>query len=292
MNKPQQYQRIPFDDMALPIRIIHDMSLNLENIYRENLLSWHEQIEILYFHRGEATVYCGNRAYTVKAGEVIIVNPYEMHQATYKSGSPLYDCLMIDASLYKTDSPKAEVERYFDLLSDAHVCFNNHIADDGEFVRCIEAICNEIKNKELMYELSVKSHVYNMLICLFRRHVYRGSPFRQLVENVERHDRIKPALELMKSKLAEHISLEELAGACHLSSSHFCRLFRQITGYSPIQYLLDIRLQEAATLLKRTDNSITQIAYEVGFDDVGYFSRKFKEQFGMSPTQAKKRYSD
>ncbi|MBR4868720.1 MAG: helix-turn-helix transcriptional regulator [Clostridia bacterium] len=86
----------------------------------------------------------------------------------------------------------------------------------------------------MMYELAVKSNVYNMLICLFRRCVFKGSPFRQLVENAERHDRIKPALDIMKSKLSEHISLEEPADACHLSS-HFCRLFRQITGCSPTQ---------------------------------------------------------
>ena len=292
MSQSRRYERIPFDDMSLPIRINHDMELTTKSVYREEFASWHEQIEILYFHRGEATVYCENRAYNVKSGEVIIVNPYEQHQLTYKSGQPLYDCLMIDASLYQSKSLPTQAERYLHLLSDTHVCFNNYIADDKEFVQCIDSICKEMKNKEIMYELAVKSHVYNMLICLFRRHVFKGSSFRQLVENAERHDRIKPALDVMKSKLAEHISLEELAGACHLSSSHFCRLFRQITGCSPIQYLLDIRLQEGATLLKRTDNTITQVAYNVGFDDVGYFSKKFKEKFGVSPTQLKKQFTE
>ena len=287
MSMSYQYDRIPFDDTALPIRIIHDMELSPENVYYPGVASWHEQIEILYFHRGETTVYCENRAYNVKSGEVIIVNPYEQHQVAYKSGQPLYDCLMVDASLYQSHSHSGEVKQYLQLLSDTHVCFNNYIADDEEFLRCIDSICREMKNKEMMYELAVKSHVYNMLICLFRRHVFKGSPFRQLVENAERHDRIKPALDIMKSKLSEHISLEELAEACHLSSSHFCRLFRQITGCSPIQYLLDLRLQEGATLLKRTDQTITQVAYNVGFDDIGYFSKKFKEKFGVSPTRLK-----
>ncbi len=289
MSLIKLYDRIPFDDTALHVRVLHDMTLTKENKFLENYASWHEQIEILYFHRGGAVVHCENRVYTVNDNEVVIINPYEMHQISYHSGQPLYDCLMIDASLYQQECLTAEVERYINLLTDTHVCFNNYITHDEEFLACIKAICQEMKNKELMYKLAVKSHVYHMLIYLFRRHVYKGSSFCQLVENAERHDRIKPALDLMKSKMAEHITLEELAEVCHVSASHFCRLFHQITGYSPIRYLLDIRLQEGVTLLKQTDKSVTQIAYDVGFDDVGYFSRKFKDQFGLSPMQLKKR---
>ena len=109
-----------------------------------------------------------------------------------------------------------------------------------------------------------------------------------MVDNVERYERIKPVLEYMRRNLSEPIRLEALAQQCNLSAAHFCRVFRQITGTTPVQYLTNLRLHQAAALLRRTNRSISQIAEEVGFDDVGYMSRCFKKQFGMTPTQAKR----
>lgn len=290
--KKHRYERIPFENTQLPIRINYDMFLDSQKVFCENSYSWHEQIELLYFREGEAYVYCGNRPVAVKSGEVVLINPYEAHQVVYKSGTPFYDCLMIDASLYYSKDNNEQENYFFDILTDKYIYFDNLIADDQELIGYIEALCREMREKAVAYELAIKCHVFGLLVCLLRRHIRSNLSCQQLSENVERYTRIKPALNFMKKNLSEHISLEELAEVCHLSSSHFCRLFHQITGVSPIRYLLDIRLQEAATLLKRTDENITQIAYEVGFEDVGYFSRKFKEFFGMSPTQAKKRYDE
>ena len=92
----------------------------------------------------------------------------------------------------------------------------------------------------------------------------------------------------MREHIADPIRLEELARQCNVSAAHFCRMFRQITGTPPLQYLANLRLHQAASLLKRTDRTVSQIAEDVGFDDVGYMSRCFKKQFGMTPTQLKR----
>ncbi len=292
MKQPICYERIPFDNTALPIRVNHSMRLTAAHSASKPQVSWHEQIEFLYFRKGGATIYCGNKSFRAVAGDVVIINPYEAHIISYYKEEAVYDCIMIDSALYKVPDISQEANRYFELLNDNHVFFETVISDDRELTNHIEAICWETENQEPMHELAVRSHVFNMMINLFRYHVYSGSAFRQLVENVERYDRIKPALQIMKNQLGEHLTLDKLANACHLSASHFCRLFRQITGQSPVQYLLEIRLQEATTLLKRTNKSITEIAYKVGFDNVGYFSRKFKEIYGISPSQAKTEYID
>ena len=205
-------------------------------------------------------------------------------------GEPLFDRLMIDAALYSDVTHETRETRYFDLLADRHVCFENHIQGDTQLTALLDALCDEWYNKAFGYELAVKAHVFGLLVTLFRRHVYSHSSFRRLVDNIERYDRIKPALLLMTEAPDEHLTLETLASACNLSASHFCRLFREITGLPPIRYLLDVRLQKAATLLKRTDKSVAQVAFEVGFDDAGYFTRKFKAAFGMTPTEAKRHY--
>ena len=109
-----------------------------------------------------------------------------------------------------------------------------------------------------------------------------------MVDNVERYERIHPVLDYMRSHMSEQIRIENLAALSNVSPAHFCRMFRQITGTTPMQYLTSLRLHEAAVLLKRTDKNITQIAQTVGFEDSGYLSRRFREQFGMTPSQARK----
>jgi transcriptional regulator GlxA family with amidase domain len=166
--------------------------------------------------------------------------------------------------------------------------FSNRIAEDAELNWYIESICREMKDRQPMYEMAVRSHALGMLVCLLRRHIRSDRSLLEFTQNMERYARIRPAVQLMSQRMGERITLTDLAVACHMSDAHFCRLFRQITGVTPVRYLLDLRLQEAATMLRRTEKTVTQVACEVGFDDSGYFSKKFREQFGMTPSKAKK----
>lgn len=284
----QYYQHIPFEDAALPIRINPDCTLQPHHTGEGWPLSWHEQIEFLYFRRGGARILCGDRSFIASSGDLILINPYELHRVNYHTGEPHYDCIMIDASLYRDAHQGICDTRYFDLLSDTHACFDNDLARDPELISHITALRQELEARGVAYELSVKAHVFAMFVCLFRGHVRSRTTFRQMVDNIERYERIKPVLEYMRQNLAEPIRLEALAKQCNVSPAHFCRLFHQITGTTPVQYLTTLRLHQAAALLRRTDRSISQIAAEVGFDDVGYMSRCFKKQFGMTPTQVKR----
>jgi AraC-like DNA-binding protein len=79
-------------------------------------------------------------------------------------------------------------------------------------------------------------------------------------------------------------SVSEMAARVHLSPAHFSRLFRKVSGQSPIQFLLDIRLSLARHLLRETSMSVAEIAERLGYQDVFFFSRQFKEKAGMPPS--------
>lgn len=81
------------------------------------------------------------------------------------------------------------------------------------------------------------------------------------------------------------INIEEFAASNHMSVSWFIRNFKTYTGSTPAQYLLSLRLSNAQTLLETTSYNITEIADIVGYDNPLYFSRIFRKQFGMSPTE-------
>ncbi len=96
--------------------------------------------------------------------------------------------------------------------------------------------------------------------------------------------RLAPALERIHQQLDQPITVDDLARAAHLSPSRFAHLFRQQLGRPPLQYLHDQRIQRARQLLERTGLSIAQVAERVGYHDPFYFSRRFHDHAGQSPS--------
>jgi AraC-like DNA-binding protein len=84
-------------------------------------------------------------------------------------------------------------------------------------------------------------------------------------------------------KYQSHLSLHELSAHYNYSPSRFSSLFKQKTGYAPIDYFIQMKMQKATQLLDFTNKPIKDIASIFGFDDPYYFSRRFKKIIGMSP---------
>jgi AraC-like DNA-binding protein len=101
---------------------------------------------------------------------------------------------------------------------------------------------------------------------------------------------VSPARHLLRAKdLAdaryfEPLGVDDLARAAGLSRAHFSREFRRAFGESPHAYLLTRRLERAATLLRITDRSVTQICFSVGLQSVGSFTTTFTRTYGLSPS--------
>lgn len=88
----------------------------------------------------------------------------------------------------------------------------------------------------------------------------------------------------LENHFTEEISLEQLAQAQFVSPAYLSRLFKDIVGESPINYLIKLRLSEAEHLIKTTTLSIKQIAQATGYQDAYHFSKSFKKQFGIAPS--------
>ena len=88
----------------------------------------------------------------------------------------------------------------------------------------------------------------------------------------------------MREHLDERITLNQLADLTGLSPAHFATRYRALTGVSPIQHFLHLKVEQACQLLDTTDHSFTQISSLLGYDDNYYFSRLFKKVMGQSPT--------
>lgn len=99
---------------------------------------------------------------------------------------------------------------------------------------------------------------------------------------------IERSLEIMKSKVEETLSLAELTEELGLSTTYFCRLFKQRMEQAPIDYFIRLKIQRACQYLDFTDIAVHEVAAAMGYDDPYYFSRVFKRIMGVSPLQYRK----
>jgi AraC-like DNA-binding protein len=93
----------------------------------------------------------------------------------------------------------------------------------------------------------------------------------------------------MKAHLNGILTIEVLANQACYSISRYSELFKQKTGYSPIQFFIRLKIQKSCEYLYFTNLNIKEICKEVGFDDPYYFSRMFKKQIGVSPSEYRKK---
>lgn len=95
--------------------------------------------------------------------------------------------------------------------------------------------------------------------------------------------RIAEALQFIQTRAHDRLSLARLAAQVRMSRFHFLRTFRQIIGMTPHQYILHLRLHRAATRLRQTDDPVSAIALECGFEDLSTFNRRFRKAMGVNP---------
>lgn len=99
----------------------------------------------------------------------------------------------------------------------------------------------------------------------------------------------KPALErvhkLIRERMSEKLTLQDIADAACVSRFHFARAFRLTTGESPMVYLQRARVEQAKALLARGESCIGRIAATLGFFDQSHFSRSFRRQVGVTPSE-------
>lgn len=105
-----------------------------------------------------------------------------------------------------------------------------------------------------------------------------------------KQDKLKELLNYIDSHYAGPMSIKDASSRLGITDQYFCRFFKRITGMSFTAYLNDLRLRRAAKEIELTNRSISDIAYEHGFENAGYFFKSFKLKYGVTPLKYRKRF--
>jgi len=246
----------------------------------------HEAIELKCFYEGTATLLIESQTISVKAGDVVVINPYEFH-ATVETGADTgkYHLFMLPLD-YFAGIPELDLQELF--LTQGKV-FQTLFAADEELYSLLMQAAHEAQQNTPMAAVVIKGLLIQFFALLLRRGIDQGgrpAPGKSLLR---RYSVIDPALRRIKSAYAEPLSVEELAGLCGVSKHYFCRIFKAVTGKSAMEYLRDFRLRVGNALLTGTDRSIAELSACCGFENQNYFSRCYKQYYGETPSQSRAR---
>jgi AraC family transcriptional regulator len=120
--------------------------------------------------------------------------------------------------------------------------------------------------------------------------ILSGTSQSQLRVTARDEKRISEVLRFIDANARDTLDLDRLAVIATLSKYHFLRTFRQVTGTSPYQYLLSVRMRRAALRLATSSQPVSSIVFDSGFGDLSTFNRRFRDTFAMSPKAYRQRY--
>ncbi len=248
---------------------------------------WHKEFEIGFVTGGTVNVDCGTRKYILKSGDIFFINSDILH-SMYNNDPPhisIFKSITFDGSVIAGNTNSIFYTKY--LLP---ILSNNNLRDfalkpnDNNYPRLmslISKIWNAVYSESPDYEITVRNELSNLFRILI--HLPENVSYDNNDNNYIQENRVQLILNYIHSHYREKITLNDLAQIASVSKTEAMRSFKSIIGQSPIKYLKNYKLQNAAYMIQNTDYSIGQISEICGFDDNSYFSKSFKEIYHCTP---------
>jgi AraC family transcriptional regulator len=227
--------------------------------------------------KGRLSCDLQGRALELAEGDALLLNPGTTAAAKGRATNLL--SLTLSPSLMLDGAARMKL-----ISAGSNVVFPENFISDEQLSRLAHNLAGELIQEEAGQELVVAALVEQIVVQLLRHHSnMRRSPELELSRAGLVDRRIRRAVELMHARLEESLPLEEIAAAAHLSTFHFARLFKKLTGATPHAYLATLRASRAQALLADTDLSITEVSARVGYDSPSHFAKAFRQATGLTP---------
>ncbi len=273
MKDIKLYEKVPLLENNFPIRFMEFTNTAYLPPH------WHEHIELLYFLSGKCRFTCNGKGFSVGANDFIIANNSEIHSFT-ASENVSYYCMLIYPDFFS------------DVSFNSRTMLENIIHDDKYIREIIFKMYTEYASGEQGSDMALKGCAYQLMTYLMRNYTTTQLSDRESYLNASMLKRTNTILDYISNHYQEKITTSELAKLCFISEGHLCRFLKNNLGKSATEYINEFRIEKAAVMLINTDESITNIAAEVGFEDMNYFSRTFKKIKKESPMDYRKNHRD
>lgn len=251
---------------------------------------WYKEQELLYVEKGTLELFVDSKSIILNEGEIACVNTGRMHFANSVGND---ECVvysyLIDLTHIVTESRETDTEHIIGLRSGI-LNFPERIDESYKYYRQVKRILADIRDvyakENTSYELKLKSLLLEMF------YYFDQTPYFFIHEqewdrakSKEKRDRIFAVFDFLEKNYMRQITIEDMANHIYIGKDAFYKFFKSMTGISPVDYLIDMRITKAKEMLATTDIPVLNICYDVGFLNESYFIRQFKKRCGITPKQ-------
>jgi AraC-like DNA-binding protein len=254
----------------------------------------HPVFHIIYITEGRGTFQINDHISHCEQGHLYIINPNEWHEF---QGDPDHPFCDFECTFYIKDSGnEPSVLNLFDMVQlDRSVALPPLIAEQPLMVPLhlrpllLQGFQRILDTAKSWIAPGHTSIMINDLLLLTAEIVMNCAGAEKYQPQNAKDQAIVEIKQYLQTHMDQIVSLADLVDIVHLTPTYICRTFKKESGFSPMDYLLHIRMTEAEKLLAHTDLPVYLIAEKVGFQEPSYFARVFKDKHDLSPTEYRKK---
>ncbi len=283
----QLREYIPHNAVEFPITYFHDELVTLPDW--AGPLHWHPDFEIATAECTTLDYQVGEQHIILEAGDSIFVNGNILHRIEQLSDDvpdPMPN--IVFSGTVVAPETSAIYQKYILPIvqcdSLPFIVFRYRDGSHSEINCLIKDIYRQMNEKKACYELTIQRNISSIFEYIFRN--FTDLPKVQVTRiQINNQIRLQKMLTYIYENYAGSVTLEDIAKAANISRSEAGRCFHKYMGCSPIDALIQYRLQIAHRLLSEKMLSLQEISFACGFNSVNYFSRQFKKTYGCTPSQ-------
>ncbi len=247
---------------------------------------WHVDCEMIRILSGNFHISLDEKEYELSKGDTVFINSGVLH-----GGSPdecVYECLVFDMSMLSKGNEICK--NLISKLMSGYLVIVENLGNEksGECAPLIDKMFDTVISRYNGYQLVFQGLLYQLLGNSISSNT-QNSVYFPVNRIRKKITSLKKVIELIETSYSGQITLEDMSAAAGMSRKYFCSFFKEMTHKSPVQYLNYCRVEHASRLLVNTDDSVTEIAFACGFNDLSYFIKTFRKYKGESPYRFAKR---
>lgn len=283
----QLREKIPHEGTVFPVSYFHDELAGLST--RTSPLHWHPYFEIATAESGTLDFQTAGQHVILDAGDSIFVNKNVLHCIEQLSGEVPDGMPNIVFSGFVI-APETGViyAKYIQPIANCgalpYIVFRHESAWHGEVNHSIKAVYHLMREQPGCYEMAVQRELSKVFEHIFL-HFDDLPKFEIARIHINSQIRLQKMLSYIYEHFSEPVTLEDIAGAANVSRSEAGRCFNAYMGCSPVDALIQYRIQVARRLLNDATLTLKEVSRSCGFNSVNYFIRRFKQAYGYTPGQ-------